>query len=115
MSAFTANKGYRHVGGIDYISDEPVEWEIGAIGSNTWFAVAKGTRFNCSIPRALRWWLSPHDDRFLLPSLLHDEALRRGWRRWQAAGLFEDALHAKGVPSGTRLAMTLAVSLFRWS
>ncbi len=103
------------VSGIDYDVTVPLPWELGAKGSGLWLIVPRGTRFNCSVPRLLRWAFDPRDPRYRKASCLHDWLLAaKGWGRVAAGAVFHDALVADGVPPLERLAMWLAVSLYRF-
>ncbi|KQI68202.1 hypothetical protein AN189_12350 [Loktanella sp. 3ANDIMAR09] len=93
----------------------PVMWEIGVKGSGLWVSVPRGRGFDVSVPRGLHWAVSPHDPRYLKAAALHDDLLARGWDRVTAGAVFHDALRADGVGPVRRLAMLLAVILWRWS
>jgi hypothetical protein len=97
-----------------YRNMEPVPWDIGFVGSGVSVLVPVGTVFDVSIPRGLRWLLSPHDPRFLKAACLHDWLLRINWDRPTAGGVFHAALSAAGVGLWTRMVMFLGVTLWKW-
>lgn len=103
------------VGGIKYRTKRPILWEIGRAGSGLVYAVPAGSVFDVSIPRALRWLLDPHDARFLMAACFHDMMLREGWPRTTSGAVFHEVLRTKNVGRVQRLAMFVAVSLWRWS
>lgn len=116
MSAYTANPGhFAPAGGIKYRTTAPIIWELWAKGSGNWFVVPTGTEFDVSIPGFLRWAFNPHDPRFLKAAALHDEMLKQGIDRLRAAAEFNLALKADGVGRAQRLAMFLAVSVYRFA
>ena len=89
-------------------------WDVGRRGSGLVVVVPAGTLFDVSVPSGLRWLVSPVDRRFLKAAALHDHLLGQGWDRVSAAAVFHDALAADSVGRRLRLAMWLAVSLWRW-
>ncbi|HBB81927.1 MAG TPA: hypothetical protein DC031_01320, partial [Sulfitobacter sp.] len=97
-----------------YRTTRVLPWEIGRKGSGLWVEVPPGTAFDVSIPRPLWWAFDPHDPRYLKAAALHDELLKLGWDRVTAAAVFHCALVADGVPRARRLAMLLAVMLWRY-
>ncbi|SFQ14537.1 Protein of unknown function [Roseivivax halotolerans] len=103
-----------HVSGIEYRTTAPLTFEIGRKWSGLEIEVRRGTYFDCSIPRGLRWAFDPHDPRFLKASAIHDHLLGMRWDRVTAGAIFHDALKADGVGRARRLAMWLAVSLKGW-
>lgn len=116
MSAYTeAGQWAVPVGGILYRAERPLMWEIGYKGSGYLVTVSKGTIFDVSIPRGLRWLFDPHNPAYLKAAALHDELLRRGWARTTAGAEFHEALKADGVALWRRLVMWLAVSLFKFT
>lgn len=102
------------VGGILYRSTAPLTWHVGCKGSGLAVTVPAGATFDVTIPRGLCRIFSPHDPRSLRAAALHDELLRRGWGRTTAGAIFHDALRADGMSRWRRLAMWLAVSLFKY-
>lgn len=95
------------VGGIDYETTAPVIW--------AGITVPAQYRFNVSIPRPLWWLLSPHNPRYLRAACLHDYALHKlHWGRVRAAAPFSEALRAEGLGRVHRLAMVLAVIVWKW-
>ena len=91
-----------------------VIWDVGRRGSGLVVVVPAGSIFDVSVPSGLRWLISPTDRRFLKAAALHDYLLSQGWDRVTAAAVFHDALAADLVGRPMRLAMWLAVSLWRW-
>ncbi|MCP3878342.1 MAG: DUF1353 domain-containing protein [Sulfitobacter sp.] len=77
--------------------------------------VPAGYPFEPSIPCWARWWLPPHDPRFLRAAALHDYAIHNlEWSRERAAVPFSEALREQGVEKTKRLAMVLAVIAHKW-
>ena len=101
--------------GIRYRSTKPIIWEVGRKGSGLEVAVPAGTDFDVSVPRWARWLIDPHDTRFLKAACMHDMLLAWGWDRLTSAAVFGGALKADGVSAGKRLAMFLAVAVYRWT
>lgn len=91
----------------------PLIWEIGYKGSGLIFTVPADAPFDVSVPWYLRWLASPHDKRYHKAASLHDEMLRQGWSRVEAAGPFERALAADGVGTFRRLGMFIIVAIYR--
>lgn len=115
MSAYTRSTRWAvHVSGIRYRSLEPLVWSVGHAGSGLEFVIPAGVVFDLSVPRGLRWFFDPHDQRYLKSAALHDEMLAAGWSRVSAAGEFHEALRADGVDRFRRLAMFVAVALWRF-
>jgi hypothetical protein len=98
MSSYTdLADWYEPAGGILFRVVRPVEWEIGRKGSGLWVIVPLNYVFDVSIPALLRWAFDPRDPRYL-----------------KAAALFSDALKADGVGFFRRLAMVLAVVVYKF-
>lgn len=115
MSAYTGlTAWYRRVSAESYETRRPVIWEVGKKGSGLTFVVEIGTVFDVSIPQGMRWLFDRHNPKHLKAACLHDEMLRRGWARTTAGAAFHEALRADGVSRWRRLAMWLAVSLWRY-
>ncbi|MCJ8335050.1 MAG: DUF1353 domain-containing protein [Epibacterium sp.] len=75
-----------------------------------------GFAFDVSIPWWAGWVFDRHDPRYLKAAALHDYALHSlGWGRVGAAAPFSEALRAAGVGRWRRLAMVLAVTIYKWS
>jgi len=87
-----------------------VTWPV-TVGGVT---VPPGFPFDASIPRGLRWWLDPHDPRFLLAAAGHDYALSLGYGRVRAAVPFAAGLRIGGAGRWLRLVMVLAVVWNKW-
>lgn len=116
MSAYTQPGDWCvPIGGIRYRCETPLMWEVGTKGSALIVTVPKGTTFDVSIPRGLRWLFDPHEPAYLKAAALHDELLRRSWARTTAGAEFHEALRADRVALWRRLVMWLAVSLFKFS
>lgn len=116
MSAYTQPGDWCiPVGGLFYRVEKPLSWEVGVKGSGMIVTVPKGTIFDVSIPRGLRWLFDPHNPAYLKAAALHDDLLRRGWARTTAGAEFHEALRADGVALWRRLTMWLAVSLFKFN
>lgn len=79
MSAWTryAPDGVEYVGGIRYRLTAALIWRIGNQFGPV-YRVPKGFEFEVSVPRLLRWIVSPHDHRFLKAAALHDHMLETG-------------------------------------
>lgn len=74
-------------------------WEIGRPGSGRWVVIPAGREFEVSVPRALRWFISPDDPRWMLGALVHDFMLESGrYGAPQAAAEFYDGALAAGAP-----------------
>ena len=115
MSAYTSPGNWCEPrSGIRYVSTQALVWEIGTKGSGLDVTVQVGAKFDVSIPRGLRCVFNPHDPHYLKAAALHDEMLRLGWDRLTAGAIFHQALKADGVTRWRRLAMWLAVSLFKY-
>lgn len=97
-----------------YAVVSPITWDIGYKGSPHKVVVPLGFRFDLSIPPYLTWLFSPTDQRCLKAAALHDYMIMGLWDRPTAAGIFNDALRADGVSALKRLAMYLAVALWKW-
>jgi hypothetical protein len=105
----------RPAGGEKYRSIIPLRWHIGRKGSGYVYEVPAGFLFDVSIPWALRLIFSPHNPRFLKAAALHDHMRHvENWNRRTSGAVFHEALMADGVKAPTRLAMWLAVSVFRY-
>lgn len=97
MSRFSVFDAFWNVEGIDYLTDEYVEWDISHKGSDWVLRIAKGTPFNLSVPKLLRWLISPHNRQMLPAALVHDELLKMGADIAFASAEFRRALRARGV------------------
>ncbi|WP_072856240.1 DUF1353 domain-containing protein [Loktanella atrilutea] len=116
MSAYTDVSDWcvRIAGSDTYRITKPLVWDVGMKGSGLSVTVRVGVIFDVSIPTPVRPLFSPHDPRYLKAAALHDDLLVRGWDRLTAAAIFQDAIRADGVGPMRRLAMWLAVSLWRF-
>jgi len=114
MSAYTKALPVVDIGGGDYLTDADLRWDLGKEGSGLTYTVPAGFRFDVSVPRILQWAFNPNDRRFLKAAALHDHMLESGWSRIESAAVFHEALKADGVQRWRRLAMFLAVALWRY-
>lgn len=116
MSKYTdATNWYKPTTGIRYKTTKSLEWELGSKGSGLWIRVPVGFIFDVSIPKPLRWLLSPHNPKLLKAACLHDYTLHvLGWKRVAAASTFSEALRADNVNSLLRLMMVYAVIGWKW-
>lgn len=101
--------------GRRYRALAPIRAQLGTPAAGLFLEVPPGFEFDVSVPRGLRWLIDPHDPRFLAAAALHDFALHRlGWPREVAAAPFGHALRVARVSRLKRLAMVLAVIVWRW-
>ena len=115
VSDFTKDKEWCIIQiGTKYLSSELISFDLGNLGSNLTYVVPSGFEFDVSIPRGLRFILSPHNPKYLKAAAIHDHMLKSGWDRPTAGGVFQAALKVSGVNSATRLAMFFAVTLWKW-
>jgi len=114
MSAYTSALPVVDIGGGDYVTDADLRWDIGRLGSGLTYVVRAGFQFDVSIPALFRWAFDPNDRRFLKAAALHDHMLLDDWSRIESAAVFHEALKADKVPRLKRLAMFLAVALWRY-
>lgn len=115
MSDFTGLTSWSEpAGGILYRTTTPLIWEIGVLGSGLVVTVPSEFSFDMSVPRPLRWLVDPHNPQYRKASCLHDYLLDSGWDRIRAAAEFNLALKADGVRSGKRLALFIAVAVYKW-
>ncbi|WP_299945376.1 DUF1353 domain-containing protein [uncultured Ruegeria sp.] len=110
-----ASNHFEHLTGIRYCTAQPVHLRVEQGTALFKMDVPEGFVFDVSVPRPLRWLFDPHDERFLPASALHDYALHelKLSRLWAAAP-FGYALRQQGVSRIKRLAMVLAVIVWRW-
>ena len=114
MSAYTTTLPVIDIGGGDYITDADLRWDLGREGSGLTYVVRAGFHFDVSVPWFARWAFNPTDRRFLKAAALHDHMLLDDWSRVESAAVFHEALKADGVSRWRRLAMFLAVALWRY-
>lgn len=98
-------------GARGYVTTAPVNVSIGKSGSGWFLSIAPGREFESSVPRLLRWILSPHDPRFLRAALIHDHLLETGHRPFFAAGEWHAAARADGAGRSFALVAGLGVAL----
>lgn len=116
MSRITPSGKVERIDRRSYITRAQIRHELGAGHSGLVLIVPAGFRFDVSVPRPLWPVFDPHDPRYLVAAALHDYALHRlRWSREAAAAPFGEALRAAGVGRVRRLAMVLAVIVWRWS
>lgn len=102
-------------GGIKYRLTQPIDWGVGTPKSGLRIKIQPGRVFDVSVPRGLRWLIDPHNPKYRIAGLIHDELLHvHNWTRMRAGGEFHDALRAGGTPPVQALAMWLAVSVFKY-
>jgi hypothetical protein len=90
-----------------------VDWEIGSQGSGRWITIPAGTEFESSVPWALRWFVSPDDQRFLLAALVHDYMLESGrFGPLQAAAEWFDGAMAGGAPRTKAKTLFAGIALY---
>jgi len=114
MSAYTDALPVVELGGGDYLTDADLRWDIGREGSDLTYIVRAGFQFDVSVPGLLRWAFNPNDRRFLKAAALHDHMLMDVWSQVESAAVFHEALKADKVGATKRLAMFLAVALWRY-
>lgn len=69
-------------------------WEIGNKGSGWKLEIPAGFEFESSVPRLLRWIVSPHHRSWLLAAAVHDRLLAEGFDKAFAAGEWLRAVRA---------------------
>lgn len=107
---------FKRLSGRRYRVTRPVGLVIGGGSGLVQMAVPVGFEFDVSVPRLLWWLFDPHDDRFLEAAALHDFALHElNWAREVAAAPFGHSLRQNGVSRIKRLAMVLAVIVWKWN
>lgn len=96
MSSFTEFDAFEQIGGgTRYRLRAALVWDVGRKGSDWFLIVAPQTIFDLSVPRCLRWLLSPHDRIWLPAAAVHDHLLERGYDRAFAAAEFRRAVAAR--------------------
>lgn len=86
------------IGGIDYITAKPKDWELMFKGSGYVVTVPAGFVFQSSVPRWLWPVFDPHDERYLWAACIHDWLLRLGCRPASAAAEWYDGAMAFDAP-----------------
>jgi hypothetical protein len=97
-----------------YITERPISFELGFKGSGFTYTVPVDFIFDVSVPKGLKWLISPHNPKYLKAAAIHDHMLFSGWDRPTAGGVFQAVLKVSGVNSTKRLAMFFAVTLWKW-
>jgi hypothetical protein len=115
VSSYTQSDAVIPIDGIRYALTNPLPWDIGKKGSGLTYVVEAGYIFDVSIPKVLSWAFSPHDRRFMKAAALHDHMLVAGWSRVESGAVFHEALKADSVPAHKRMAMFLAVVLYKYT
>ena len=96
MSTFSQFEAFEKREGIIYELKADLVWNIGKKESGWSLTIPKGREFDISVPRWLRWILSP-DDRCVLPAAaIHDELLNQGHDVAFASSEFRRAVLARG-------------------
>ena len=113
MSAYTEHIAVEPAGGILFRLTAALAWRVGALDGPL-YIVPSGFAFDVSVPWFLRFAFDVREPRYLKAAALHDSMLQAGWNRLTAAGEFHEALKADGVSLWRRLAMFLAVALWRF-
>ena len=115
MRPFTSKEDWCiRLKGTEYLVEVPISFDLGLKNSGFTYVVPKGFLFEVSVPKGLRWVLSPHNPKYLKAAAIHDHMLESGWDRPTAGGVFQAALKVSGVGSARRLAMFFAVTLWKW-
>jgi hypothetical protein len=114
MSAYTTLENfYKSRGDDKFVTIKELVWRIGS-KSGPEYRIPAGWTFDVSVPKALQWLFSPSEPKFMKAAALHDHMLVYGWDRVTAGAVFHEALKADGVSVAKRLAMWLAVSLYKY-
>lgn len=101
--------------GIKYRLTQPIDWGVGTPMSGLRIKIQPGKLFDVSVPRGLRWLINPHNPKYRIAGLIHDELLHvHNWTRMRAGGEFHDALRAGGTSAMCAIALWVAVSLFKY-
>lgn len=114
MSTFTILTDWYSVVGSKLVVEKPLAWEVGCLGSGLFVTVPLGFNFDVSVPRGLRWFVSPLDSRLFKAAALHDYALGVGWDRVSSAALFSEALATEKIHKFKRLLLVVAVIAWNW-
>ncbi|GLQ26143.1 DUF1353 domain-containing protein [Sulfitobacter pacificus] len=105
----------QHLSGIKYVTTRDIDWGLGTPRSKTRLKIPAGRVFDVSVPRGLRWLIDPHNPKYRIAGLIHDELLHvHNWTRMRAGGEFHDALRAGGTSAICAIALWVAVSLFKY-
>ena len=99
--------------GKKYFTISDITWYLGYKNSPWVVLVKRGFIFDISVPRWLRWLVSPDDETLLGPAAIHDWLLQDGWKRNRAAIEFYQACRAWGVPRWR--AFILAGAVLTWT
>lgn len=107
----------KHVTGTYYVTTSPLVMDVGGNGGQGLMSVIvpAGFKFNVTVPKPLRWLISPHDKRLLRAAAFHDYALYRlKWSREMAAAPFGHELRKENFGKVRRLVMVLGVITWNW-
>ena len=94
MSAATDFSAWAKTSENKYTMFEPLEWEIGLKGSGWLLIIPEGFLFDSSVPKWLRWLVSPDHQPWLLAAAIHDYLLVQGHDKAFAAGEWYRAARA---------------------
>lgn len=112
MSQFTEHRDYDRLEGIKYRLTRDLVWEVGKKGSGLFVTVPTGYVFDSSIPRIMRWLISPHHPQFLLPAALHDFMLDEKYDSGTAASQWHQAAIATGMSFCMRFLCLMGILLY---
>lgn len=87
-------------------------WDIGKRGSGWSLELKPGRTFDISVPKWLRWLLSPHDRNVLMAARVHDELLEEGFDQAFASSEFRRALKVRGMSVGQSWVLFVATLLW---
>jgi len=112
MSKFTEFTAFSLLDGTDYQLDDDLVWDVGWKGSGMVRRLPRGFVFNLSVPRGLRWIISPHNRQILPAAAIHDEILKQGGEIAFASAEFRRACLARGVDCTTAWALFFATLIW---
>lgn len=87
------NQYHRLMGRVYYLSC-PIKW---IMHDESHIIIPKGLLFDISVPKMLRWALSPHNRKVLPAAALHDYMLRKGYPKGLCSLEFYRACRSRGV------------------
>lgn len=85
MSSATEFDQYEHIGGINYRTTDDFTWAIGK-SDGPKIIIRSGFEFQSSVPKVLRWLVSPHHPAWIVSAIIHDWFLNNGYDTLFAAG-----------------------------
>ena len=112
MSGDIINGLFKKGGSRDYYTVKVINWDVGKKGSGFVITVPKGREFESSVPKILRWVLSPDNPRYLLSAVIHDFLLEENYRPFFVAGEWYDAAIKSGGKQYFTFTAALAVTTF---